>query len=613
MSIRTTAIHTNSSRTFLKKAMLVGVLALCSQAAVAACLISEVEPNNSDTSANTGLCSGTAVSGTISTSSDYDWYRIDVASAGTISLNLAHQSGIDLDVYLYPSSGSYVAYASTSSNPETLSYSAPAAGTYYIRVKNYSGTGTYSLTATFPSSGTPAPPPAPACRISETESNNSDTNANTGICSGTNVSGSLSSSSDNDWYTFDIQAGGTITVNLSHGSGVDFDWYLYPETGTYVAYGASSANPQVGSYTASAAGTYYLKVKSYSGSGNYTVNVTYPLSAQAPTPSPTPGPTPTPAPTSVPWPCTLPSGVDLGKVGSTTDVSPATTGGFVLMGGGTDVDAAMQWMINKSGGGDVVVLRSTGTNGYNDYIYTDLGGVNSVQTLLIDNATEGDNACVGETIKRAEMVFIAGGNQQNYIDYFNNRAVGNALNHLINTKQAPIGGTSAGMMIQGQYYHPGGAPDNATVLQNPTTTAVGNNFINNSLMNNTVTDTHFSQRNRQPRLMTFMASSIFNHGVTWQNVRGIACDEASAYALEPNGTGKVFGGTGACFFAKATGAPETLNSSSALTWNLSGNALNVYRIAGTTGGTGTFNVNNWTGTGGTTQYWSSNNGTFSIK
>lgn len=34
--------------------------------------------------------------------------------------------------------------------------------------------------------------------------------------------------------------------------------------------------------------------------------------------------------------------------------------GIVLMGGGTDVDAAYIWMINRAGGGDWVVLRTSG-------------------------------------------------------------------------------------------------------------------------------------------------------------------------------------------------------------------------------------------------------------
>ena len=138
----------------LMKGVITLFASLCFQHSFAACLSSEIESNNTDTTANTGICSGTAVTGTISASTDYDWFRIDVAAAGTINISLSHASGIDLDWYLYPATGSYVAYKSTSSNPEVGSYNAPAAGTYYIRIKSYSGKGAYTLNVSYPSSST---------------------------------------------------------------------------------------------------------------------------------------------------------------------------------------------------------------------------------------------------------------------------------------------------------------------------------------------------------------------------------------------------------------------------------------------------------------------------
>ncbi len=431
-----------------------------------------------------------------------------------------------------------------------------------------------------------------ACRTAETEGNNSDTSANTDVCPNTAISGSLSGS-DDDWFRLDVGGAGTISITLAHASGVDADWYLYKASGSYVRSGATSNNPETGSYSATGAEPYFLKVRRYAGSGSYTLTANFPASGGGGGGA-----------------CTLPAGVNLGKVGNSTDLSPATSGGFVLMGGGTDVDAAMQWMIGKSGGGDVVVLRSTGTNAYNSYLYG-LGTVNSVQTLLIDTVAEGNDACVSQTIRNAEMVFIAGGDQQNYIDYFKGKAVGDALNYLINTKKAPIGGTSAGMAILGQYYHPGGAPDDATVLQNPSAVAIGNNFLNIGLLANVVTDTHFTQRNRQPRQVAFMASTMFNFGVGWQAVRGIASDEATAYALDANGSGKVFG-SGNVHFVSATGAPEKLLAGQSLTWNLGGQGIKVYQVPGTAGGTNTFNVSSWTGTGGTVHYWPVVNGTMTI-
>src|ERR1051325_3228052 len=54
-------------------------------------------------------------------------------------------------------------------------------------------------------------------------------------------------------------------------------------------------------------------------------------------------------------------------VGNPGDAQPSATlsPGLVLMGGGTDVDAAFQWMCQRAGGGDFLVIRTTGTDAYN--------------------------------------------------------------------------------------------------------------------------------------------------------------------------------------------------------------------------------------------------------
>src|SRR5688572_17106590 len=71
----------------------------------------------------------------------------------------------------------------------------------------------------------------------------------------------------------------------------------------------------------------------------------------------------------------------IGISGSPKDVTTKTEGGFVLAGGSTDVDEAFRWMIKRSGGGDFVVIRASGSTGYNEYI-KGLDSLNSVETLL---------------------------------------------------------------------------------------------------------------------------------------------------------------------------------------------------------------------------------------
>ena len=126
--------------------------------AQAACLATEVEPNDSDSSASVGLCSGVNVVGSISSSSDADWYKVVVATAGLVEISLSHATGRDFDWYFYGASGAYLTYKSTSNIPEAGNYTVTTAGTYYVRVKSYSGTGSYTLNVKLPGS-TPVDPP----------------------------------------------------------------------------------------------------------------------------------------------------------------------------------------------------------------------------------------------------------------------------------------------------------------------------------------------------------------------------------------------------------------------------------------------------------------------
>ena len=70
------------------------------------------------------------------------------------------------------------------------------------------------------------------------------------------------------------------------------------------------------------------------------------------------------------------------RVGNANDITTSTTAGTVLMGGGTDVDAAFQWMCQRSGNGDFLVIRATGTDAYDPYIQQLCPNENSVATIV---------------------------------------------------------------------------------------------------------------------------------------------------------------------------------------------------------------------------------------
>jgi cyanophycinase len=101
------------------------------------------------------------------------------------------------------------------------------------------------------------------------------------------------------------------------------------------------------------------------------------------------------------------------------------------MGGGTDVDAAFQWMCQKSSSGDFLVIRATGSDAYNPYIQQLCPAENSVATLIIPNRTAASDPFVISTIQNAEALWIAGGDQSNYVNYWKGTPVEAALRGLL--------------------------------------------------------------------------------------------------------------------------------------------------------------------------------------
>ena len=140
------------------------------------------------------------------------------------------------------------------------------------------------------------------------------------------------------------------------------------------------------------------------------------------------------------------------------------------MGGASEHDEAMKWFLNKANGGDILVLRTSGSDGYNDYMYSQLGvSINSVETIVYHNELASNDVYVQDRIKEAEGIWFAGGDQWTYIDFWRDTPVDSLINEGIQDRNMVIGGTSAGMAIQGQYYFSAenGTITSAEALANP--------------------------------------------------------------------------------------------------------------------------------------------------
>ncbi len=373
---------------------------------------------------------------------------------------------------------------------------------------------------------------------SESENNNTESVADGPVASGTRVAGSLSAASDVDWFYFDVPTAGAITVSLSHSTGNDFDWDLYRTTGSAIASGRSSSTPDSGTYQATVTGRHLLKITSYRGSGSYTLDASFSGSGGG-------GGAGRP---------TKPSNLQVWITGNAADSgkNPVNGPALILMGGGSDVDASFsQRGFPIANGGDVVVIRTSGSNGYNDYLYNLVSGAtkpDSVETMLLDTAAKANSDYADWVLRNAEFIFLAGGDQSAYINAWKGTRSEDAIQAAY-ARGAVIGGTSAGLAVQGEFiYDPDGvaAATGAEAIANPYRSSMlfSNDFLNFPLMNDIVTDTHFSQRDRMGRLFAFMARLRQDNSTA--RIIGMGVSENTAIFMDRNGLG-IVDGSGAAY------------------------------------------------------------------
>ena len=222
--------------------------------------------------------------------------------------------------------------------------------------------------------------------------------------------------------------------------------------------------------------------------------------------------------------------------GDAANVEAKTTFGLGLMGGGTDVDALFTWMSDRAGGGDFVVIRASGADGYNQYVY-DLGDFDSVETLVLPNRAASSDPDVLQIISNADALFIAGGDQSNYVDFWKGTPVENAI-HELASNGVPIAGTSAGTAILSEFVYAALrlSATSADALANPFNRDITlvRDFLSLPHMDGLITDQHLIERDRLGRTLVFMARLVADGWVPQS--RSIAIDRETAVLVDAVGT-----------------------------------------------------------------------------
>jgi len=280
------------------------------------------------------------------------------------------------------------------------------------------------------------------------------------------------------------------------------------------------------------------------------------------------------------------------RLGNPEDSTATPKGGIALMGGGTKLDTAYKFLCRRANGGDFLILRADTEEDYAEKINAEINAIcplNSVATIVFSDREDSDDAKVSEIIDHAESIFIAGGDQSNYVRFWQDTHVQEALNRHIAANK-PIGGSSAGLAILGEFSF----SSMIDTIHSPEALAdpYGNKitltreFLRIPLLENTITDTHFVKRDRLGRSLVFMAR-ILQDG--WaKRVRAIAVEEDVAVLVELDGAATVVG-EGPAYFMEARTRPEVCAHKKPLTFA----DISVQRV----GPNQTFNLSTWKGQG----------------
>lgn len=225
---------------------------------------------------------------------------------------------------------------------------------------------------------------------------------------------------------------------------------------------------------------------------------------------------------------------------------------LLLMGGGGYVDAAYASIARHAGGGHIVILRAAadekfnpGAGEYGRLFASRWGPVTSAQTIVFRRREASFDPRVIAALNGADGIFLAGGDQGDYIRYWKGTPVQAALNAHVRANR-PIGGSSAGLAILGHYSYTsldGGSMESKIALADPFNAGVTleGNFLHLRGLEEVITDTHFSKRCRLGRLIAFLAR--INAHTPRPPVFGIGMDERTAMMIGENGIGHIVSGS----------------------------------------------------------------------
>lgn len=243
-----------------------------------------------------------------------------------------------------------------------------------------------------------------------------------------------------------------------------------------------------------------------------------------------------------------------------------TKPGYLLAGGGKDQDAAFLWFLERANHGDILILRGSGADGYHPYLSKLSPKLDSIESIVFQEAKSTSDPFVLERIRQADAIFLAGGNQWNYERLWRNTPVQRELDAAIK-RGIPIGGTSAGLAVLSEFgftaQHGGITSEEAAANPNQPKIAIERGLLNIPALTCLITDSHFTQRQREGRLRVFLQNIEATKQCQHPPI-GLGIDERTALLLEPEGTGTVVGEGAVHVYANPKAQPISIRKNETL-------------------------------------------------
>jgi cyanophycinase len=281
------------------------------------------------------------------------------------------------------------------------------------------------------------------------------------------------------------------------------------------------------------------------------------------------------------------------RLGNSFDSTAKPRAGFALMGGGAQQEPGFRFLCERANGGDFLILRANTEDDYAQQVNKEMQAIcplNSVATIVFDNREDSDDPKLISIIAQAESIFIAGGDQSNYVRFWQDTPVQDALNRHV-AEGKPIGGSSAGLAILGEFSFSAmiDTIHSPEALADPfgNKVTLSRDFLQIPLLRSIITDTHFVKRDRMGRLLVFLARILQDGWAT--RVRAIAVEENTALLLDRDGAARI-AGVGPVYFLEASIPPEICRRKMPLRMG----GIAVHRAPSGA----SFNLQDWKGDGG---------------